>query len=83
MGLDSRVRAQGWFGFKSRVWVFVGVFTLSYITNWGSGLVPVYVVKSGSGPVWVLDSWFWVFVEFLETRYITTVASCYSKVNAV
>ena len=36
-------------GLDSRVWVFVGFLHLpSYITNWGSGLVPVYVKKSGS-----------------------------------
>ena len=36
-------------GLGSRVRVFCRVFTLSFITNWGSGLVPVYVEKSGLG----------------------------------
>ena len=42
-GLDSRVWAG--LGLGSRVWVF----TLIFITNWGSGLVRVYVEKLGSG----------------------------------
>ena len=36
-------------------------------------MVPVYVEKSGSGLVRVLDSHGQVFAGFLETRYITTV----------
>ena len=64
LGLDSRVWAQGRFGFRLSGLGFCRVFTLSYITNWGSGLVPVYFKKSGSGPVRI-------FAGFLETRYIT------------
>ena len=55
----------------SQDWVFAGFLVTHYITNWGLGLVRVYVEKSGSGPVWVLDSW----VGFLpgpgQTHYIT------------
>ena len=69
MGLDSRVWAQ--FGFRPSGSGFCRVFTLSYITNWGSGFAPAYVEKSGSGLVCVLDSWAQVFAGFLETRYIT------------
>ena len=42
-GLDSRDR--GLFRFRSRV----RVFRDDFITNWGLGLVPVYVEKLGSG----------------------------------
>ena len=48
---------------------------LSYITNWGSDLVPDYVENMGSGPVRVLDSRVLVFSGFLETRYITITNS--------
>ena len=48
-GLDSRVRARGQFGFRPSGSGFCQVFTLSYITDWGSGLVLAYVEKSGSG----------------------------------
>ena len=60
---------------ESQVRVFVGFLHLpSYITNWGSGLVPVYVEKSGSGLVRVLDSRGWDFAGFLKTRYITRLS---------
>ena len=49
LGLDSRVWAQGRFGFRPSGSGFCRVFTLSYITNWGLGLVPAYVEKLGLG----------------------------------
>ena len=48
-GLDSRVRARSRFGFRQSGLGFCQVFTLSFITNWGSDLVRVYVEKLGSG----------------------------------
>ena len=66
MGLDRRVWALGRFGFRESGSGFCWVFTLSYITNWGSGLVPAYVEMSGSGPVRVLDSRGQVFARFLK-----------------
>ena len=51
LGLDSQVWAWGRFGFRQLGSGFCWVFTLSYITNWGLGLVLVYVEKSGLGPI--------------------------------
>ena len=57
-------------GLDSQVQVLARFLETGYIANWSSGVVLVYVEKSGSGLVRVLDSCF--FTGFFETRYITS-----------